>query len=187
MYDGEGCFPTIAQSKIYNPDNFNEIARLLTKFNFSFSTWDGNDGGPCVFRLMGGHETWVRFFNWTRPIKWDSTQARKMLMCCRSCKPDKIVAIEPAGMSTVHCITTETHNFIADGYLSHNCDTELTHHAVQDGIMIRALNLVFNHYHPDNQMRVKDQVDVVHSSGRRYETGKALFDKRKLARFPKDI
>ena len=68
-------------------------------------------------------------------------------------------------------------------YESMYCDTELTHHAMQDGIMIRALHLVFSHYHPDNNMRRRDHIDLAHSNPERYTSGKALYDLRKSRGF----
>jgi hypothetical protein len=53
--------------------------------------------------------------------------------------------------------------------------------------MIKALHLVFSHYHPDNQMRMRDAIDLSHSSPERYESGRILFDRRKALCFPKDI
>jgi hypothetical protein len=72
------------------------------------------------------------------------------------------------------------------GYESMFCDTELTYHAIQDGILIRALHLAFVHHHPDNEMRNRDGVDLVHSSSARYASGGELFKCRKAVRFPKD-
>lgn len=77
--------------------------------------------------------------------------------------------------------------FFYPGYQSMYCDTELTYHAIQDGILIKALNLVFSHYHPDNNMRRKDLIDLNHSSPERYKSGKTLYDFRKALGFPKDI
>lgn len=73
------------------------------------------------------------------------------------------------------------------GYESMYCDTELTRHAELDGIVIRAMNLVFTHYHPDNMMRMKDHVDLNHSNGDRYARGERLFEQRRAQGFPKDI
>ena len=73
------------------------------------------------------------------------------------------------------------------GYKSMYCDTELTYHAIQDGIMIKALHLVFSHYHPDNNMRMKDVVDMNHSNPERYKSGQSLFEYRKSTGFPKDL
>jgi glycosyltransferase involved in cell wall biosynthesis len=72
-------------------------------------------------------------------------------------------------------------------YESMYCDTELTHHAVQDGIMIKALHLVFSHYHPDNNMRRKDAVDMAHSNSDRYTSGQILFARRQAQGFPQDL
>lgn len=37
--------------------------------------------------------------------------------------PDKVVKIEIAGSANINHFETETHNYISEGYLSHNCDT----------------------------------------------------------------
>lgn len=40
---------------------------------------------------------------------------------------DKIIKIEIAGFADINHFETETHNYIADGYLSHNCDTKYSY------------------------------------------------------------
>jgi len=72
------------------------------------------------------------------------------------------------------------------GYQSIYCDTDLTYHSKQDKVLIEAGHLVFEHHHPDNRMRVRDAVDVNHSSEERYKSGKKLFDIRKAAKFPRE-
>lgn len=68
-------------------------------------------------------------------------------------------------------------------YTSMYCDTELTYHALQEGALIKALHLVFPHHHPDNGMRPRDNVDLVHSNSDRYHTGKVIFERRKSQKF----
>lgn len=73
------------------------------------------------------------------------------------------------------------------GYQSMFCDTELTYHAMQEKVLIQAPHLLFEHHHPDNRLRVRDQVDLVHASSQRYADGERLFKSRRAARFPADM
>lgn len=52
----------------------------------------------------------------------DPGYADEAILGARFKTPDRIVAIEPVGAQEVGCITTTTGNFVAYGYLSHNCE-----------------------------------------------------------------
>jgi len=72
------------------------------------------------------------------------------------------------------------------GYQSMFCDTEFTAAAAQDKVIASVPQLLFEHLHPDAKKRVRDQVDLNHSSEERYKHGQALFSFRKSVGFPID-
>lgn len=101
------------------------------------------------------------------------------------CLPDEVIKVErETGTSQVFSLKTETENYIADGYLSHNCDTELGERAKLDHVLIEATHLLFEHQHPGNGKRLNDHIDQVHASTARWNAGEALFNLRKSLGFP---
>lgn len=65
-------------------------------------------------------------------------------------------------------------------------DTEFGQVALRDGVVIDANHLLFEHMHPDCGKRPRDQVDLVHASKERWNTGEQLFNFRKRQGFPID-
>lgn len=196
IMDGEGCFPVVSQSQVVNPGICAEIRRLLLKYGFEFSesilkderysAKSGREHRQINFTLTGGRDAYVRFLNQVRPLKRASAAALNRVLKARFTEPDEIVSMEPVGPGRVVCLTTTTGNFIAGGYLSHNCDTELTEVALRDGVVIDAHHLLFEHMHPDCGKRQRDKSDIVHASQERWNTGEMLFNFRRRAGFPVD-
>jgi len=115
MYDAEGSGYCIAQDRDINPENCAEIARILTHFNFKFKQ------SRKEFKLAGGRYELMRFMNTFTPAC--SYKMDRFLVDTRMfIKRDRIVSVEPIGKRIVHCITTTMGNFIANGYVSRNCD-----------------------------------------------------------------
>jgi len=197
IMDGEGTFPVISQSVVANPTICAEIERLLAKYGFSFSAddWDdsryskktGRQHKQRVFTITGGKSAYVRFLNMVLPLKRTSPQALSRILKSRFTAPDRIMRIEPAGMGPVVCLKTSTKNFIAGGYLSHNCDTEFTEVAYGEGRVINAKHIPIEHLHPDCNKRPRDEVDLVHASKERWNRGEMLFNFRKHRNFPNDV
>lgn len=73
------------------------------------------------------------------------------------------------------------------GYLSMFNDTEFTAHAKQDGAVIEAMQLLFEHHHPDCGKRQRDDHDIEHASSFRWKMGEMLFNFRKERNFPVDL
>ena len=73
------------------------------------------------------------------------------------------------------------------GYLSLFSDTEFTASAYADGAVIEAMNLVFEHHHPDCGKRQRDDNDLNHASSLRWSLGESLFKYRKRHKFPVDL
>jgi len=73
------------------------------------------------------------------------------------------------------------------GYLSMFNDTEFTSHAYQDKVVIEAMNLLFEHKHPDCGKRPRDNHDLSHASNLRWQLGESLFKYRRAQKFPLDM
>jgi len=186
IFDGEGCFPSIAQSSVANPMIFKEIKRLLEKFNFKYSNF-GDGQYDTGFRILGGREEFIRFLNWVRPLKRKSDQVDQRVWTSRFRAPDKIVSVEESGIKTVVSLKTETGDYIAGNHLCHNCDTEFTEHALRDRVMVDAMHLFFEHIHPDCGKRERDMADSTHASSIRWTLGESLYHYRKSMGFPIDL
>lgn len=194
LYDGEGSFPVISQSETHNPAVCAEIERLLTKYGFSFSTdrsqvtfsKEGVEQRQKVYTLTGGRKAYARFLGIVRPVRCQTAQVEKRMLTSRFGVPDRIVAIRVFKPMTVMCLTTTTQNYVASGYLSHNCDTEFGEVAKRDGVVINAQHLLFEHLHPDCQKRQRDAADLSHASKERWNRGEMLFNTRKAMNFPLD-
>ena len=196
IYDGEGHFPVISQSLSHNPEVCSEIERLLLKYGFKFSTSSSytqtlkdkkSVSHQRVYTLTGGRDAYLKFLNWVRPVRTKIKKIKKLMFASRFGSKDKIIAVrEISGLHEVFCLTTATGNYIANGYLSHNCDTEFGTVALRDGVVISAEHLLFEHMHPDCGKRPRDQVDLVHASKERWNTGEQLYNFRKRQGFPID-
>lgn len=127
MFDGEGSFPCISQSLTHNPEVCAEIERVMLLLGFELRIGDYKHKGGSTqrhFYLSGGRDNYFRFLSLLKPIRNNTKQVNKRMFCARFGQPDRIVSIQEDGFGTVHCITTESGNFIANGYLSHNCDND---------------------------------------------------------------
>lgn len=196
MMDGDGCFPVFSQSATQNPEICAEISRLLTKFGFGFSADNylssyskitGRQHVQRTFTLTGGKHEYLRFLNTVRPLKRKSKQALDRLMRARFGEADSIVSVEDDGVGEVMCLSTESGNYVAGGYLSHNCDTEYTAVAkLEPGSVIDARHLLFEHLHPDCGKRQRDPLDLTHASKERWRQGEMLFNFRRDSGFPVD-
>ena len=189
IYDGEGCDIFISQSTEKNKDVCDEIERILHRLDFRFSTaktvCKAKINESRVYTILGGKQEYIRFFNWLKPVRWNRETVVKRMLTSRFGTKDKIVKIEDGGVENVFSIKTETGNYIADGYLSHNSDTDMTERAKLDGAVIPAKHLYFEHCHPTNNKRMRDSVDSNHDSKDRWARGEAIFALRQRAGFPR--
>lgn len=198
FYDGEGNSGIfLAQSTSKNEDLCGEYEALLTKYGFQFSLAKSRSAGyeeitgrehrHNVYTILGGKNEYVRLINWTRPVRRTRVQVDKKILTSRFGTPDRIVSIEDDGAERVYCLSTETGNYVADGYLSHNSDTEFTYVAKYDSVIIDARHLMFEHMHPDCGKRGRDPVDLNHASMERWNRGEVLFKYRHGCGFPIDV
>lgn len=189
IFDGEGHWmggPGISQSETENALVVSEINRILIKYHFQNRPFPDGETGQITWRLLGGRQEWCRFLNWARPTKIPLRDIYTKMLVSRFGTPDAVVKIGPIGLQEVVSLKTETRNYVAGGFLSHNCDTELTEHAIMDGALLDASHLLFQHHHSDNGRRQTDAVDAVHNSKWRWSRGQMLFDLRKERSFPVD-
>jgi hypothetical protein len=194
IYDGEGCFPTITQSFDKNPEVCKELERVLTRLGFSFTVkgyrrkWRGKLIEQHGYCITGGRPEYLKFLSWVRPVRSFKRAVSKRMFTSRFGAPDEIVSIESyVDDKEVYCLSTETQNYVADGYLSHNSDTELTYSAAYEKRLISAPRLLFEHRHPDCGKRARDAVDEAHSSKGRWQRGEMLFKFRMSQNFPIDV
>jgi len=68
-------------------------------------------------------------------------------------------------------------------YESMFCDTDLTARAKRDGVILRVLNLKFEHLHYNLNKRAFDDVDKVHASKERWRRGETIYLERKSRGF----
>ena len=193
MYDGEGSFPVISQSFDKNPEVCKELERVLTRLGFNFTiksyfcTWKGKRVKQHGYCIVGGRAEYLKFLSWTKPVRSFKRQVSKRMFTSRFGTSDEIVNIEDEGINDeVYCLSTETKNYVANGYLSHNSDTEHTFAAHAEKCVIQATHLTFEHRHPDCGKRGRDDVDLAHASKGRWQRGEMLFNHRRGLGFPVD-
>jgi len=123
MYDGEGSVDAIAQSLTHNADLVVEIEKAFDALGFKTSRLGPNaNGGVCV-RYLGGLASSVKFATWVPSRRFRSKYADRMILKGRFRRLDEIVGLKLLdGEHDVYCLTTETENFIAYGYCSHNSE-----------------------------------------------------------------
>lgn len=118
MYDAEGCSTSIAQDKSVNPDVYSNVVRALQRF--SFRTVEK----PHQVEWLGGRPELIRFWNLARPAiqkKIDAQFSVYQRNCVRA-ETDPVESVKKVGAQRVYCLTTDSGNYFADGYMSHNCD-----------------------------------------------------------------
>lgn len=122
IFDGEGSGDIatirIAQSKQHNPDICKKIEEVLTHFKFRF----GYNEGCGVYWINGGKWERTRFLFLINPVR--KNRIIKTLLDKRDFiqEKDEVVEIIPLTHPVdVYNIQTETHNYIAYGYGSRNC------------------------------------------------------------------
>lgn len=114
IYDGEGTWPFIAQSKAVNAGVHERICQTLTKLGFEFTATDEG------VRVVGGRQAALRFISLVRPRKTEYLE--KHILTGRFRTPDEVVGVWPDGEGEVVAMTTSTGNYIAWGFASKNCN-----------------------------------------------------------------
>lgn len=115
VYDGEGCRTFIGQEYPRNALVHEEIARRLEALGFHAVRERKG------VRWNGGRQAALNFLIWTESLRYRAQYADEALLTSRCCEPDTIVEMKDCGIQDVACLTTTTENFVAYGYMSHNC------------------------------------------------------------------
>lgn len=129
MYDTDGsdnrCYVSITQSERANPEKCNLIARCLKALNKRFTRTD------MAFRLRGGsYENKLWLAN-----ECGAALTRKTVACpdgltLDNCRTVRVASVEVSTEAdTVYNITTDSHTYVANNYVVHNCDSKYTWHA----------------------------------------------------------
>lgn len=121
IFDGEGSVQMtikLSQCPDHNPEIRGRIKRSLERLGFEYT-----DGGVKDIWIKGGREEFVKFANWTDPVRRD--KIAKLALGERWQTPDRIVSVEPEGTDTVYGMKTTTGNYVAWGYASKNCNGQL--------------------------------------------------------------
>lgn len=133
IIDGEGHISskqaiTIAQSRQKNPEVCAEIERILDLLNIEwvYDGWEGKQGHGGAYRLLGGghagsRQLYVDLSNWLGLVK--GVGLVEKFMQAKRQTPDKIVSVEEDGFGEVIALTTETGNYVCNGYASKNCNS----------------------------------------------------------------
>jgi len=119
MFDAEGSVtpPPVIRISNFNSEILSMIGEALEWFNFQF-TLEKTKGKTKGIRVLGGINESIRFFSITKPVL--------------KYKIEKLYEITPRGYATVidikkeekmkvYNIQTGTENYIANGFLVHNC------------------------------------------------------------------
>jgi intein/homing endonuclease len=114
IYDAEGSQSAIAQSIDVNPDVYENVVGALLMFNFCLNK------KPHQIEWKGGAEELLRFWNIARPACFYKADIR--LLQGVETVEDRIKSMRSVGIEKVYCLTTESGNYLAEGYMSHNCD-----------------------------------------------------------------
>ena len=114
IYDAEGSWNGIGQSKEVNPDVYKKICEALKIFDFSFKPQKKQ------ITIRGGRKEMLRFCNLVRPVL--SYKLDSIMLTGRFKTKDRIVSVVPAGRQRVYCLKTTTVNYVAHGYASRNCE-----------------------------------------------------------------
>lgn len=123
LYDAEGWGYVFAQYENVNPEVYANIKDALSFLGFEYR--EAPNRQTVAFK--GGRSAFVRFWNLCRPTIDRKRKSFWQVPKGRDdrdyrWKADKVIDIRPVGRSRVHCLKTETGNFVAYGYGSSNCN-----------------------------------------------------------------
>lgn len=113
IYDGEGCWPIIGQSKEKNPEVYEAIEKALDTLDFKHAPTEGG------IRIIGGRETVARFVAWCKPHRRKRIDLH--IFGNKFATKDRVSKVEPDGEGKVISLETSTGNYVAWGYCSKNC------------------------------------------------------------------
>jgi hypothetical protein len=127
FFDGEGSCNcsniNIAQSRHANSDCYNKMISVLKFLGIGFKEYYHKNKHDCsIIALDHDREFKAKFVNWGKPAKSDRLMNHLFRHGGRMVKErDRVVEIIDAGECEVFALTTETNNYISQGYASKNC------------------------------------------------------------------
>lgn len=129
VYDGEGCRNYIAQDKVHNPLVYEQIYNYLVSLGFDARPSYKHKGSKrkqysSGVYFNGGFTAAIRFCSWIPALRFGK-HADRYLLISKYKTRDKVVSVESRGIQDVGCLTTESGDFIAYGYVSSNCDPSI--------------------------------------------------------------
>lgn len=123
IYDAEAWGAVFAQYRAVNPGTYDNIVDALHRFNFKVRL------DAEAVTLCGGRHEFSRFWALVQPAiqrkalsGFRSTRDSETANGLSNWAGDDVVSIKPVGAMRVHCLRTETGNFVAYGYASKNCE-----------------------------------------------------------------
>ena len=117
FFDAEGSFSnTILRFANIDKELLTFCMKCLAKFNFNFVLEKFKFSVPKI-RFKGNINEKIRFFNLTNPVIIRKKKIQDFAFSGKS----KIQKIEYLGRRLLCDITTESENFFANGFASHNC------------------------------------------------------------------
>lgn len=130
IVDGEGSCPathiTISQSPEHNPEVCEEIEAALRQVGVDYSIYEREPRpghkAANLYVLNGGHNTKIRLLHNAKMVK----RERIIKSLWRSpgrpaWDKHRVTSIRPVGVIPVYNIQTETGNYIANSYMTKNC------------------------------------------------------------------
>jgi phage terminase large subunit-like protein len=131
LYDGEGSFQpnvghpsgiiTLCQTQ-HNPCVVESMRNALSDCGFEVTEQisETNHSDKHDFKILGGWKARHKFLTEISPARKERIE--ESLFGQNVTEKDFLVSVEDAGEELTYCFETETHNYIADGCCSHNCD-----------------------------------------------------------------
>jgi intein/homing endonuclease len=121
IFDAEGTgYKSITISQT-NEETIANITNSLDKLNFTYTVHDKKNSMNKTIRIRGGTSESLRFVAETRPIL--RRKVERLLSTCfgPSLPKLKVYSIENGRKTKVYNLETKTKNYIANGFIVHNC------------------------------------------------------------------
>lgn len=140
IYDGEGTCGalgsvTITQCERTHPEVCNSIRSALKTLDMQWTEHRPKGREQIIqFVLREGRHAKLKLLRWGQPAKWAQiTRSMFGSKCGGVRKKVKLTGFEPVGKQMVFNIQTETGNYVANGFVSKNC--QILQNPVADNVM----------------------------------------------------
>lgn len=139
IYDSEGSWSKAIRISNIDVSLKQEIGEILRSFGFKYKI------EKRAVRLLGGQSENIRFISLMNPKV--AHKKRGLFNTTLKIKPSKIKGIYDDKTTEVYNLETTNHNFIANGFVTHNCINNI----LKEGIRFRKPSLVL-----EDMERLKD-------------------------------